>query len=152
MEFAYLCRARRSEVFDLKRADEINDGLYLKRGKGSGDEITLWTPRLKKAMKEAKAYNRDAPTPVTGAYFIHDKKGSSIKKNAFDSAWRRIRTEAMENGITVDGKNIKLEELFTFHDLKAKGISDHKDKHGGHRSGKMKRVYDRLPDLVKATK
>lgn len=143
MEFAYLCRARRGEVFALKRSDLIDEGVYLERGKGSDSEITLWTTRLTRAVKAAKALNSDAPTPVTGAYLLHDKNGLPIKKNAFDSAWQRIMKAALKNG---------LEEPFTFHDLKAKGITDHKDKHGGHKSGKMKRVYDRLPDLVKATK
>lgn len=152
MEFAYLCRARRGEVFALKRSDLIEEGVYLQRGKGSDSEITLWTPRLEKAVKAAKAYQREAPTPLDGGYLLHDKKGLAIKKNAFDSAWKRVVTQAMETGITENGETLKLEERFTFHDLKAKGISDHQHKHGGHRSGKMKRVYDRLPDLVKATK
>ena len=34
-------------------------------------------------------------------------------------------------------------EPFTFHDLKAKGISDHKDNFGGHRSASMRKVYVR---------
>lgn len=41
---------------------------------------------------------------------------------------------------------------FTFHDLKARGITDHKDKHGGHKSEKMRAVYDRLPDYIAATR
>lgn len=143
MELAYLCRARRGEVFALKRSSLIEEGVYLERGKGSDSEITLWTPRLTAAIDAAKRYRSSAPTPVTGAILLHDKKGLSIKKNAFDSGWRRIMDEALRSG---------LEERFTFHDLKAKGISDHQHKYGGHRSGKMKRVYDRLPGLVKATK
>lgn len=143
MELAYLCRARRGEVFALTRSALIDEGVYLERGKGSDSEITLWTPRLKKAIDAAKKYNSSAPIPVTGAHLLHDKKGLAIKKNAFDSAWQRIIKKALAGG---------LDERFTFHDLKAKGISDHEHKHGGHKSGKMKRVYDRLPDLVKATK
>ena len=34
-------------------------------------------------------------------------------------------------------------EHFTFHDIKAKGITDHPDKEGGHKSPKMRVVYDR---------
>lgn len=143
MELAYLCRARRGEVYALKRSDLIDDGVYLERRKGSDSEITLWTSRLRAVIAEAKKFNSDAPTPVTGAYLLHDKKGLPFKKNALDSAWRRVMDEALESG---------LEQSFTYHDIKAKGISDHQHKHGGHRSGKMKRVYDRLPDLVKATK
>ncbi len=44
-------------------------------------------------------------------------------------------------------------ERFTLHDLKAKGITDSKDKAkaGGHKDPKMIAVYDRLPIDVEAT-
>lgn len=143
MELAYLCRARRGEVFSLKKDTLIDDGIYLERGKGSCSEITLWTQRLKNAVKATEAINKQAPTPISGAYLLHDKKGLKFTKNALDTGWQRIIAKALVSG---------LQDNFTFHDLKAKGISDHEHKHGGHRSGKMKLVYDRLPDLVKATK
>lgn len=49
----------------------------------------------------------------------------------------------METGIDVDGKNLKLLEKFTFHDLKAKGVSDHTEHHSGHRSEKARQIYIR---------
>ena len=35
--------------------------------------------------------------------------------------------------------------------LKAKGITDHKDHHGGHRSDRMRDVYVRQPDRIEPT-
>jgi integrase len=141
MEIAYLCRARRSEITALKRSDVLEDGLRLVRSKGSEGEITLWSPRLRAAVEAAKAFNADAPSPVTGAYLIHDKAGQPIKKNAFDSAWQKVMKAAEAAGI----------ERFTFHDLKSYGVTEHPTNHSGHKSPKMRDVYVRRLPKVQAT-
>lgn len=141
MELAYLCRARVGEIRALQRSDELEDGLRLVRGKGSEGEITLWTPRLRAAVDRAIHCNNTAPTPIGGAYLIHDKAGQPIKKNAFDSAWRRLMDKVEAKGI----------ERFTFHDIKAMGISSHKHHHGGHRSAKMRKTYLRKLPSIEAT-
>lgn len=69
--------------------------------------------------------------------------GLPIKKNAFDSAWQRIIDKATTDGIMVDGEKQVLTATFTFHDLKAKGITDHKSNASGHRTEKAKKVYIR---------
>lgn len=43
-------------------------------------------------------------------------------------------------------------ERFTFHDIKAKGVTDHELKASGHRTKKMLEVYDRKPAMVPSTK
>ena len=45
----------------------------------------------------------------------------------------------------------ELTEKFTFHDIKAAGISYHKDHHSGHKSDKAKAVYLRQTDRVEPT-
>lgn len=139
MEFAYLCRARFSEVADFKRSDIIEQGILLRRKKGSKDEITLWSPRLESVVEKAKNLNRTR----FSHFLIHDKDGLPIKYGAFSSAWRRTMDKAFKNG---------LKESFTFHDIKAKGVSDHEDKASGHRSMRMLDVYDRKTDEIKSTR
>jgi integrase len=138
MELAYLCRARRSEVFSRKVSDCVSDGLILVRTKGSEGEITAWTPRLRAAVDAARAFNQSAPTPIGGAYLIHDKRGRHIDKNAFDSAWRRFMDKVEAAGI----------ERFTLHDLKSKGVSDQKQNWAGHKSSRMRKTYVRKPQIV----
>ena len=116
----------------------LEEGLRLERGKGSEGEITKWTPRLRKAVNECKAFNADAPAPLSGSYLIHDKHGSPIKRNAFQSAWGRAQRAWKEKG----------GERFTFHDLKAAGTSNQKDNYAGHKSEKMRKVYVRKLQLV----
>lgn len=152
MELAYLSRARRSEVFSYTWDDVLDDGLFLERGKGSENELTLWTLRLREAVAMCHDIHPNTMKPHGKHYLIHDKAGLMYRKDALDSSWRRVIAKAMDKGAYVDGEWRKLKERFTFHDLKAKGISDHATKHGGHRSERMRRVYDRLPEKIEATK
>jgi len=138
MELAYLCRARWSEVAGLKHSDETPDGLRVIRAKGSEGEITAWTPRLRAAVAACKAYNAKAPTPITGAYLIHDKHGAPIKQNSFQNQWGKLQRAWEEAG----------NERFTYHDIKACGITRQKDNWGGHRSAKMRKVYVRNLQIV----
>lgn len=141
MELAYLCRQRRNEVAS-RRATEITEtGLITYRGKGSKGELTRWSERLRAAVDACLSYNKDAPTPLKpdDRYLIHDKWGRPIKKNAFDTAWQRVRDKAMTTG----SNNKVLTESFTFHDIKAKGISDHVEQDGGHMTEKARQIYIR---------
>jgi integrase len=138
MEIAYLCRARWSEVASLKRSDLLPEGIRLIRSKGSEGEITAWSPRLRKVVTECKDFNAAAPTPLFGAYLIHDKHGSPIKRNAFQSAWGRAMRAWVAKG----------NERFTYHDLKAMGVTEQANNYGGHRSEKMRKVYVRKLQVV----
>jgi integrase len=152
MELAYLCRLRCSEVRNLKHSD-IKDGfIRITRGKGSLGELTRLSARLQAAITAAKSIYPDAPTPITGAYLLHDAKGLKIQKNRFDSAWQRVMEKAVEIGIEIDGQNLKLTEPFKFHDLKAKGVSDHTEHHSGHKSEKARQIYIRKLKEVDATR
>lgn len=151
MELAYLCRLRCSEVRDLKHSD-IKDGLIqIIRGKKSNGELTRISPRLRAALDEAKSIHPSAPTPITGAYLLHSAKGLKISKNKFYSAWRRVMAKAVGEGITVKGKVLKLDEEFTFHDLKTRGVTNHTEHHSGHKSEKARQIYIRRLQEVDAT-
>lgn len=139
IELAYLCRARRGEVLALTRDNLLEQGVHLKRTKGSESEITRWSPRLRAAVDLAKSHNRDTLSRL----LIHDKRGGKIRTTAFNSAWQRVMAKAQKAG---------LREPFTFHDLKAKGITDHTEHAGGHRSARMAEVYIRRPDEVDSTR
>lgn len=139
MELAYLLRARRAEVLALRRDDVTDAGVYLRRSKGSEDETTTWTPRLRDAVQAARAVNRDVISP----WLLHCPRGKPIKAAAFDTAWQRLMGKALESG---------LRERFTFHDIKAKGITDHKEQRGGHKSERMRQIYVRKAPMVEATR
>jgi len=139
MELAYLCCARRGEVLALTRDSLLDDGLFLKRTKGSDSEITRWSPRLRDAVALAKSHNKN----TLSRFLLHDKRGMQIRGPAFNSAWKRLMVRAVAAG---------LPEPFPFHDLKARGYTDRKDHDAGHRSARMHEVYMRLPETRDATR
>jgi integrase len=140
MDIAYLCRMRAIEVRSLTESDLLTEGVFVNRRKDSMNEITTWSPRLRKAISDASKLRKSITEDRL--LFVSSSNGS-IPKTSFDSAWQRIRRHALENGLT---------ESFNFHDLKAKGITDHATKSGGHRSKKMAAVYDRKPDTIEPTR
>lgn len=138
MELGYLCRARWSEIAKLKRSDLLKEGVRLQRSKGSEGEVTAWNPRLLAAISACKEANKGAPIPLSGEILIHDKRGSAIRQNAFQSAWGRAMRAWESKG----------NERFTFHDLKAAGYSDMKKQSAGHKSERMHSVYNRKLQIV----
>ena len=136
MELAYLLRARIGEVLALRRADVSEVGVFLQRTKGSDSEVTRWSPRLKDAVKAAKSIHSDVISP----YLLHSADGGPVRYPAVRSAFVRALAKA------------GLAEDFTLHDLKAKGITDHKHHHGGHKSARMREVYIRKAEEVDSTR
>lgn len=141
MELAYLMRLRKVEVLDLTKQDVRQDGIRARRRKGSREQMIGWSTRLANALRLA-----DAPGNVASFYVIHNEHGQPIPISTFDTAWQRLMHKAVEKG---------LRERFTFHDLKAKGISDFegdKQKAAGHRSAKVADAYNRKVETVDPTK
>lgn len=138
MELAYICRARWSEVAAIKASDIGEQGLRLHRGKGSQGEITGWTPRLRAAVEDCRAFNAEVPAPIAGIYLIHNQRGQPIRQNSFQAAWGRAMRKWVKAG----------NERFTFHDLKAAGYSDQQEQYAGHKSAKMHDTYNRKLRVV----
>jgi integrase len=127
MELAYLLRARLSEVQNLRVSDVSDTHVRLIRLKGSEGELTVLSERLRAAVSDVRG----------GDYVVH-----RYSQSAFRSAWRRLQANMKKAGI----------EPFAFHDLKAKGISDHNTNHSGHRSPVMRKTYVRKLQEVPATR
>jgi integrase len=140
MELAYLCRMRINEVLAARWSDVGEEGLLVRRSKGSRDGVTLWSDRLRAVIAACRADGK-----VLGMTLIHDRKGAAITYEGFSTAWQRLMARAKEHGV----------ETFTFHDLKAKGVSDFegdKQKASGHKTAAMVAVYDRKVPTVGSTR
>ncbi len=141
MEFAYLMRLRQSEVLDLRHSDITDQGIAARRKKGSKQQIIEWSDRLRQAVAMSSS-----PSTIQSFYLLHDQRGQPVKQSTFQSAWNRLMAIALDKG---------LQERFTFHDLKAKGITDFdgdKQKAAGHKSPRMADLYNRKPEKVPSTK
>ena len=131
MDLSYICRARRGEVLALTYDDLSDEGLLLRRSKGSSSELTLWTPSLREVIEQSRSL------PQTSDHIIRNSRGE-ISVPAFDSAWRRLMSRVADAG---GGR-------WPFHDIKAKGLSDMQEPWAGHKSKAMLDVYLRTPRKV----
>lgn len=150
MELAYLCRLRGIEVVTLTDENELATGIMTNRRKGSRDNIVRWTPRLRKAWENAKAYRSKVWAKRKTAIPIHPSRrniivashGGPLRKTSLDTAWQRFITLALADDF------ITPEQRFALHDLKRRGITDtvgnraDKQEASGHRDPKMMDVYD----------
>jgi len=134
MEISYLCAARISDVLGLKWEQIRNEGIFIQQGKTGKKQIKAWNPRLQAAIEMAKSL-------PSSAYVISNQYGNRYAYKGFNEIWVEARNRANAiSGIDTD---------FTFHDLKAKGISDYegssRDKQlfSGHKTEGQVLVYDR---------
>lgn len=145
MELTYLCRLRENEVLKMMDTDTFitAEGLIARRGKGSKTQIINWSPRLLKAIELARSVPRQIASPML---VVSPFTGRPLVLAAFKSAWQQVKLKAADRGHAID---------WTFHDLKAKGVSDFEgDKHlaSGHKTHAMTEVYNRKLDQVKSTR
>lgn len=134
MEIAYLCAARVSDVLSLRWSQVSDEGIFIQQGKTGTKQIKTWTVRLHDAIELAKKLG--GKTTV-----ICSSKSTKYSKSGFNDLWEKARESA--------GKKLGRQLNCTFHDLKAKGISDYegssKDKQlfSGHKTESQVLIYDR---------
>ena len=157
IEIAYLLRLRGIEVTTLTDAHALEHGVMTDRRKGSRDNITTWSPRLRDAweylvrLRNETWRKKKFPTPMRAEqrYLIVTLGGDPITKSGFDSAWQRLIHLAMREG------KISPEQRFGAHDLKRRGITDTPGTRGekqlasGHATEQMLSVYDFSLPVVK---
>lgn len=140
MEIAYLCCARQADVLSMQEWQIQEEGIYIKQGKTGVEQVKMWTDRLRSAV--TLAHTLSLNSGMVTQYLIHQPNGSHYTRNGFNSAWALSRAKAKAD-------NPDLSFDFTFHDLKAKGISDldgdlrFKQRVSGHMNASQTRRYDR---------
>ncbi|MCE6965988.1 tyrosine-type recombinase/integrase [Enterobacter sp. MW07] len=138
MEISYLCAAREGDVFDLLIHDLRADGIFIEQNKTGKKQIKQWTPRLRAAIDLARQHFLHQS--ATG-FVLPSPTGGRMNKKTFNTWWNNAKKRAaLRLGRTVPG---------TFHDIKAKAISDYegssRDKQlfSGHKTESQVLVYDR---------
>lgn len=156
MEIAYLCCIRSCEVFSMQRNDIKKDYIRIKRSKGSKTQRVTISPRLRFALNAAK--NKNAKS-TNSHYLFYGNDGQPVKIDAFRTAWGKLMDRCLGKKPWARKRGEKpiykavINERFTFHDLKHKGITDHDDERaGGHQTKKMHDLYDHSEEEIDATK
>lgn len=145
MELAYLCCARQGDILALRKDQLMEAGIYIKQGKTGKSQIKGWSERLTKAIKLAKQL--PLKEAVNSLYVLHQANGKLYTRDGFNSRWLKAKEEAAK-------KYPELDFNFTFHDLKAKGISDlegtlqEKQAISGHKNIRQTARYDRKIEVV----
>jgi integrase len=145
MELAYLCCARQADILSLTRDQLVSAGIYIKQGKTGAKQIKAWSDRLIAALELANAV--PIKDGMASIYVLHQANGSRYTRDGFNSKWRKARLAAI-------AAQSELDYSFTFHDLKAKGISDlegsltDKQAISGHKNASQTATYDRKVKIV----
>jgi integrase len=143
MEISYLCMARIGDVVSLTVRDVLEEGLYIEQGKTGKKQIKQWSERLAQAVKNARLLPQKQGIATT--FLISKPDGSKYAVRSIQAQY-----EAAKKLAKVDG--------CTFHDLKAKGVSDfdgtlsEKQDAAGHTTAAQTAAYDRKIKIVRAVK
>ncbi len=138
MEISYLCAAREGDIFDLKVEDLMDRGIFIEQNKTGKKQIKEWTPRLRAAIDKALTHlvGRSA-----SGYVVPSPSGGKLNRKTFNTWWNDAKSAAARKlGREIPG---------TFHDIKAKAISDYegssRDKQlfSGHKTENQVATYDR---------
>lgn len=147
MEIAYLCCARKADVLALKTSQILPEGIFIRQGKTGVKQIKAWSPRLEAAVALSKTFPRDKN--VVSTFIISQPSGDKYTSSGLSNRWRAAKARAKE-------RYPELDFDFTFHDLKAKGISDlegslqEKQVISGHKNIGQTARYDRKIKIVPA--
>lgn len=143
MEISYLCAARKGDVLSMTWDQIRDEGIFIQQGKTNVKQIKEWTPRLRKAIELAKSLRTGN---IISRWVICQSNGKCYTGRGFDQGWMDAREAARAK------TNMALD--FTFHDLKAKSISDYegstKEKQifSGHKTERQVNTYDRKVKVV----
>lgn len=145
MELSYLCAARKGDVLTMRWSQVGDEGITIQQSKTAKIQIKAWSPRLLAAIEQAKEL---AGPVVKSSYVICKPNGAPYTDNGFNAAWREaVLTARAQTGWPMD---------FTFHDIKAKAISDvagssrDKQRISGHKTEAQVAAYDRSIEVVPA--
>ncbi len=145
MEISYLCCARQGDVLALRRDQLMDEGIFIRQGKTGVKQIKSWSPRLIAAINTAKTLPTN--TGVISTFILHQPNGMRYTSAGFVNHWRKSKRIA-------ESKHSNMNFNFTFHDLKAKGISDlsgtlqEKQAISGHKNISQTARYDRKTKVV----
>ena len=138
MDLALITGQRQGDLIALQVKNVTDDGVLFQQGKTGKRLLVGMSDALAAVIRRAKQME---PKVDIGGYLVRTRKGTPYTSEGFRACWQRTMQRAMRKGI--------LAERFTFHDLRAKSVSDSKTleeafERAGHTSMQMTRgTYDR---------
>lgn len=146
MDLALLTGQRQGDLLKLTWENVREDGIYFQQGKTGKRLLVEYSPELRAVLERARKLLPEIPRK----YVLRRRQGLPYTSQGFKAIWIRYMRKAVEKGL--------IAEKFTFHDLRAKSVSDTLNiqeafERAGHTSMAMTRgVYDRGTRKVKPLK
>jgi integrase len=137
MDLALLTGQRQGDLLNLHWKNATPDGVFFQQGKTGKRLLVTISPALEEVLVRAKRMVPQLPRE----YVLRKRNGSKYTSEGFRAIWQRGMRKAIKLGA--------IAERFTFHDLRAKSVSDSSSieaafERAGHTSMAMTRgVYDR---------
>lgn len=135
---AYLTGKAQAQVLSLHRTQITENGILFGQRKRGAATLVEWTPILQSTVDECRAL----PSKITSMYLIHSRSGQPYSTQGFKAMWQRLMKAWLESN--------ESNERFTFHDLRAKAVTDlieggrKASELTGHRTESIPaKVYDR---------
>jgi|SRR6185312_986695 len=138
MDLALITGQRQGDLLTLPWKNVTEEGILFTQGKTGKRLLVSLSDVLRHVLARCKAL-----TPVVdiGGYVLRTRTGKPYTSEGFRACWQRTMKKAIKAGV--------IKERFTFHDLRAKSVSDTANiqdafERSGHTSMAMTRgVYDR---------
>lgn len=157
-EIAYRCRMRGIEVRELTDADATNDGVIVRRHKGSLTNITRWCPELQEAWDWLASRRNEiwrrrlsvVPLASNKRTLLVTESGREVGRYTLNSAWQRAMKQMLDAGVLTP------ETRFGLHAFKHRGITDspgtRRDKQdaAGHKTPGQTDIYNHQLDAYPA--
>ncbi len=147
MEISYVCMARQSDVLNMTAKQIKKEGIYIKQGKTGKKQVKKWGKRLRAAYQLSLKLD----SYISSIYVIHQPNGLKFAQRTFQERWAEARQKAEAKAKQVD-QHAMFD--FTFHDIKAKAISDfegtdsEKQNSSGHKTLSQVHTYNRKAQIV----
>lgn len=133
---AYLTGKAQGQVLKLHRSQIAEDGISFGKRKRGAATLVQWSRRLRRIINTAISL----PCDIYPMFVIHNQAGMPYTSDGFKTLWQRLMNEWVTLG----------HERFTFHDLRAKSVTDVTEQGRkasdltGHRTeAVIAQVYDR---------
>lgn len=139
MDFAYITAMRKGDILKLKLEQITDEGIWIKQSKTGSRQLYEWTNGLSDVVARAKSLKR----PIRGLYLFCTRQGQPYSDTGFKAMWNRVQVKWAESG----------GERFTFHDIRAKSLTDAKrlgldaQSLAGHSSSAMTEHYIKQRDF-----
>lgn len=138
MELALLTAQRQGDLISLPWKNVSAEGILFRQGKTGKRLLVSMSPALQEVLDRARMMT---PVVEIGGFVIRTRRGTPYTSEGFRAMWQRMIKRAVKLGA--------ISERFTFHDLRAKSVSDSTTlqeayDRAGHTSMSMTRgTYDR---------